>query len=443
MNLKQKKENLEDMVANTLEYSARVPFYQKPEYEALRKDPSIENLIQGPIIDGELLKTIPNEFVVKNNKEVLFGLTTSGTSGKPKVLYTSTSMLEMRTKLREKYKAKMLSILNYGKLSESYKNGKIEDIYFILKVPPTPPSYTPLSIIMSSFEFEGAYINNLLSGMDPTPLFKEAMKHNVTMVLSSLRGLEEIGNGIDPEVKKELSSWSSLYISQGGESVTDNTVEYLRKLYNIGPRRFLITIYANTEGGVIGEGPTSKEIYAYESNLLFLLKENNERVLLKDAPAGTVGELVLTHLISPEFMKRDLSPLLINYNTHDLIKVVGRKEGMTIISFEGRSDKIYRIGGSAKIDDYLALDLLYFAKAKTDVEDGQFTIGRQGLKDQLIFTYSGEANESEVKKVIEEKLLEIPEFSYALSSNALDLIVQKGKIESTQGKKKILVDARI
>jgi hypothetical protein len=349
----------------------------------------------------------------------------------------------MRTKIREQYKSRFLQIEDYGKLSKEYKNGKIRDIYFILKVPPTPPSYTSISIITSSFEFEGAFINNLLTGMDPTPLFEEARNHNITMITSSLRGLEEIGSGVNPKLKETFNQWDSFFISQGGESVTDSVVEYLRQLFNVGNRKFMITTYANSEGGVLGEGPTSKYLYAYGTNFIFILTENGERIALDKAKIGTLGELVLTTLIRTDYVNRDISPILINYNTHDLIKVVDRKEeGLTVFSFEGRADKIYRVGGSAKIDESLALDLLYRLKA-INVEDGTFQIKRNGLKDQLVLIYSGEAPENAVKKALEEKLMQIAEFSYAISTDALDVSAIKGKIEATPGKKKVLADLRI
>ncbi len=100
------------------------------------------------------------------------------------------------------------------------------------------------------------------------------------------------------------------------------------------------------------------------------------------------------------------------------------------------------MGGSAKIDESLALDLLYQLKA-INVEDGTFQIKRNGLKDQLVLIYSGEAPENNVKKALEEKLMQIAEFSYAISTDALDVVAIKGKIEATPGKKKVLADLRI
>ncbi len=243
---------------------------------------------------------------------------------------------------------------------------------------------------------------------------------------------------------RELIREAKTSLITGGDYVSLSRAKLLK--HELGDIPGFSTIYSSTEG-IIGLGPDSENILLSTYNYHSLLRSPNGA--LSELGIGKTGELVIT----TKMRENDTMFPLINYNTRDVVTVLGFWNGYPIVRYESRSDHVVRFG-VGKLTGLILSDVVASARVKLKLGEGYFTLSQRDGIDELTFhvykdQFSGA--EEDLENFIKEELSKKePELRYMFSSGGTFVRVSVEFVDKLQipvynpgqTKSRILIDQR-
>ena len=444
-------------VGETLRYAVKnIPYYEeKPEYDPIRKNYDRINeeraedlLLKLPVIDAAIFREDNYKSLIPKNDASMRIFLTSGSSGKPKSIPRTSDSISAQALSLDDLISSTSREKVFGKDQDII--GSVSDALGVAvsQLPRMPAVsgeiFSEYIKYKRAIEISNPYSTNLLD------LAEEAyslLKPGKSIIWGGFDPvLLKLVGSLDDDSSKKLRNYNEkmkTWLITGGTYTSRSQANLLKEL--LGTPSFSVN-YGTTESAM-GLGPHSGNVRLSRYNNYYLLLDNEGLHKLDRNAIGRTGELVITNKME---RGQEIAPL-INYNLHDIIKIIDFSPGGDpIFEYISRSDGIVHFS-VAKLTDPVAARTMDALRDRFGMDiTGYFTVTKKDGIDVLTLVI--ENGKSKLKDREISSILNTlkgvlsgqgPELSYVIGNDLGKVSVEFGDASSIpKGKPKLIYDLR-
>ncbi len=408
-------------VMNTLSNCLdNILFYDKDVYSSVSKKATsmedtknIDDILKSlPVITADdIFYSKGNQFIPINQDRGYTVFQTSGTTGKPKMIYYT------EDSLRDIYTAFIMCLKKNG-----IRKGDI-----VINPLPAEPALSGSIVKGAAMAMNGINLP-VVPGQSIVPTLKIACElsgkeKGILMTASPSILFRSFYNMSDEERSSFLGILNDFKVSilVGGENLG---IERAKIINEMMPFKTLINFYGTTEGLFSGGISRSNEgmVLSGYNNHFLLMDENDGKLYGSEDMEGRTGNLIITTK-TRQGVKYGI--VFVNYRIDDRFKVTDfLANGDVRVDLLGRTDDIKHLG-VAKITETTLDNIMMKIGNSYGTGEWQAKITQEGGLDKLSIDVEGgrfkDSNDKLRDILIKELSDTLPEFSYVLSNNLISL----------------------